>query len=99
MRERHGLAAASSAKPGLGPQWIHVNCDRPVGVGLLQRDAHKAVGALFHSFLRDRRAQDISQQSLATLGVEPARASPPRGGFALAACKVNPSSDAHNGLS
>ena len=104
MRERHGLAAASSAKPGLGPpprsgsygsvvaarwwpagtgasaqpglgpQWIHVNCDRPIGVGLLQGDADEAIGLLLHSLLRNRRTQDVSQQRLATLGVKPARA-------------------------
>jgi len=72
MRERHGLAAASSAQPGLGPpphsgsygtvvearwlragtgasakpgpgpQWIHVNGDRPIRVGFFQGDAQRA---------------------------------------------------------
>jgi len=96
MRERHGLAAASSAKPALGHprivdrveswwrhagceaaqerQWIHVNRDRPIGVGFFQGDAHEAIGFLLHSLLCDRRTQDASQQRLATLGVEPARA-------------------------
>jgi len=71
MRERHGLAAASSAQPGLGvpprsgscgtvvearwlragtgasakpgpgPQWIHVNGDRPIRVGFFQGDAQR----------------------------------------------------------
>jgi len=41
MRERHGLAAASSAQPGPGPQWIHVNGDRPIRVGFFQGDAQR----------------------------------------------------------
>ena len=78
MRERHGLAAAStphsgsygtvvearwlragtgaSAQPGLGPQWIHVNGDRPIRVGFFQGDAHEIVGLLLHSLLRNRRS-------------------------------------------
>ena len=78
---------------------IHLDRYRSVGVCLLQCDAYQAVGTLLHSLLRNRRTQDVAQQSLAALGVEPAGACPPRGGFALAACKVNPSSDAQSGLS
>jgi len=91
---RHAGCESAEEREG-----IHVNRDRPIGVGLLQRDAHQTVGTLFHPLLGNRRTQDIAQQCLATLRVNPARAGPPRGGFALAACRVNPSSEAHSGLS
>jgi hypothetical protein len=65
----------AGCEPAQQGQRIHVDRDRPVGVGLLQGDAHEAVGALLHSLLRNRGAQDVSQQRLSTLGVEAARSS------------------------
>ena len=64
MVEARWLRAGTgaSAKPGLGPQWIHVDRNRPVGVRLLQGDANEAVVALLQSLLRNWRTQDIAQQ-------------------------------------
>jgi hypothetical protein len=59
---------------------IHVHRDRPVGVGLLQRDAHEAIRTLLHPLLRHRRAQHVVQQRLPTRRIESARP---------AACSVN----------
>ena len=90
------LRAGEPAEQGEG---VHVDRNRPIGVSLLEGDSYQAVGALLHSLLGIRRAQDISKQRLSTLGVKATRAGPPRGGFALAACSVKPSSDAQSGLS
>jgi hypothetical protein len=57
-------------------QRVHVDRDRPVGVGLLQRDAHQPIGAQLHPLLRDRRTQDVAKQRLPARRVESAR---PRG--------------------
>jgi len=70
---------------------VHVDGDRPIGVGLVQRDTHQTVATLLHALLRDRRTQHVAQQRLPARRVESARR--------VAACKVNPSSDAHSGLS
>jgi len=43
-----------------------------LGLGFFQGDADEAIGLLLHSLLRNGRAQDVAQQCLATLGVEPA---------------------------
>lgn len=72
-------------------QRAHVDGDSPVGVRSLQRDAHQPVRQHEQALLRDRGTQHVAQQRLAALRVEaPAR---------VAACNVNPSSEAHRGLS
>ena len=54
----------AGGQPGEQRQRVHVDCDRPVGVRLLQRDAHQAVGAMLQALLRDGRTQHVAQQSL-----------------------------------
>ena len=65
----------------------------PVREGLLQTDAHQAVHATGHALLRDGRTEDVLEERLATLLVEPSRAADP------AACSVNPSSATQSGRS
>ena len=64
----------AGCEPAEEREWIHVHRDRPIGVGFFQGDPYEAVGLLLHSLLRNRRAQDVAQQCLAALGIEPARA-------------------------
>ena len=56
-------------------QRVHVHRDRPVAVGLLQCDAHQAVGALLQALLRDGRAQHVTQQRLAPRRIQRSRTS------------------------
>jgi hypothetical protein len=56
------------------------------------REAHQAVGAELDALLSDRWTQHVTQERLAARLVERARAR-------VAACKVNPSSEAQSGLS
>ena len=65
------LRAGEPAEQGEG---VHVDRNRPIGVSLLEGDSYQAVGALLHSLLGNRRAQDISKQRLSTLGVKATRA-------------------------
>ena len=46
----------AGGQPAQEREWIHVNCDRPIGVGLLQGDADEAIGLPLHSLLRNRRS-------------------------------------------
>ena len=64
----------AGGQPAQERERIHVNRDRAVSVSLFQGDANQAVGALLHSLLRNRGAQDVSQQRLSTPGVEAPRA-------------------------
>jgi len=52
------VAAGTAATAG------QVHRDRAVGIGLLEGDAHQAVGPLLHALLRNRRAQHVAQQRL-----------------------------------
>jgi len=59
-------------------QRVHVDGHRPVGVGLLQRDADQAIGSLLETLLPDGRPQHVAQQRIAADGAprdyRPARA-------------------------
>ena len=55
----------AGCEPAQEREGVHVNRDRAIGIGLLQGDSYEAIGTLFHSFLRDGRAQDVAQQRLA----------------------------------
>ena len=53
---------------------IHVDGHRAVGEGSLQDDADEAVGKRNDTLVRERWAQDVAEQGLAPVDVEPARA-------------------------
>jgi len=70
VQTRRGTLVASRQEQR---QRVQVDRDRPVGAGLLQRDAHQAVGTLLHAFLGDRRTQYVAQQRLPARRVQSAR--------------------------
>jgi len=73
VRERHGLAAVHPrAVDGVEAWWRHAHGQSAQERARSLASGHKAVGALFHPLLSDRRAQHVAQQSLATLGINPA---------------------------
>ena len=77
-RVAHGVEAWRRHAGGQAAQQrqrVHVHRDRPVGVRLLQGDAHQAVGALLEALLGDRRAQHVAPQRLAPPRVKRPRTS------------------------
>jgi len=50
-------------------QRVHVDRERPVGVGLLERDAQQPIVAWREVLLSDGRTQHVAQQCLAARGV------------------------------
>jgi hypothetical protein len=86
-------------EPAQEREWIHIDRDRAISVGLLQGDSNEAVWTLFHSLLLQleeraawpRATQDVAQQCLAANVVESARANRRMQG--------KPIKEAHRGLS